>query len=163
MAVSLTPMMLDGFVGKNIRQICPLGFGTIGDSHNHCAHFVGHVLHLNSTLNLGLTCAGMVHIGKMDRKDGAVIRVNDIFNNAEDLQQACPTGCLVYFTVPGNMSNGLMGSMSKKHVGIYYQGHVYNYGNTRDAVRKDTVADLAQLYGSTTITLYTGYPVGART
>lgn len=154
--------VLEEYVGKNIEEICPLGFGKKGDSDNHCAHFVSHVLRLNESLGFGLTCAGMVHVGKKNRSAGGCIRVNNIFNNCEDLDGPCETGCLVYYTIPGNMSNGLMGSMSKKHVGIYYNNFVYNYGNTKDAVRKDTDTALTQLYGKTTITRYTSFPTGAQ-
>ncbi len=158
---SLSTALLDTFVGLSIEQICPLKFGTVGDDHNHCAHFVGHVLKLNSSVANGLTCAGMVYAGKKNPTAGALVRVNDIFNFCADIDEANPLGCLVYYTLPGNIkADGTMGSMRKKHVGICIEGYVYNYGNTNDKVRRDRVGDLARLYGKKTITLYTDLPMG---
>lgn len=156
---ALTLDFLDQFVGLSIEKICPLKFGTVGDSHNHCAHFVGHVLKLNNTNSNGFTCAGMMIAGKNHPEAGAVIRVNDIYNACVDLEEPDPLGCLAYYTVASNIKDGLMGTMSKKHVGICLQGYVYNYGNGKDAVRKDKVGDLSNLYGSKTITRYTKLPL----
>lgn len=158
---NLTAELLDSFVDLSIEDICPLGFGTVGDKHNHCAHFVSHVLKLNNTVTTGLTCAGMVYKGKKHPAAGGLIRVNNIFNYCADLDEPDDTGCLVYYTVPANIgSDGLMSDMSQKHVGICYKGHVYNYGNGKDMVRKDKVGDLRHLYGAKTITRYTVLPVG---
>lgn len=156
---SLTTMLLDEFVGLSIEQICPLKFGSIGDDHNHCAHFVGHVLKLNSSAANGLTCAGMVYAGKQNPTAGALVRVNDIFNICRDIAEPNPLGCLAYYTLPENINkDGAMGTMRQKHVGICIGGYVYNYGNKNDKVRRDKVDDLARLYGKKTITLYTALP-----
>lgn len=154
--------ILEAYVGKTVEEICPLGFGKKGDADNHCAHFVSHVLQINESMGFGLTCAGMVSMGKKNRAAGGCIRVNNIFNNCDDLASPCETGCLVYYTVPGNMSKGVMGSMSNKHVGIYYNGYVFNYGNTNDAVRKDPPEARIHHYGKSTIILYTCFPTGAK-
>jgi hypothetical protein len=115
----LSTTLLDSFVGKSIEDICPLGFGKIGDSENHCAHFVGHVLKLTSAVVQGLTCAGMVSTGKKHPQAGAVIRVNNIFNCCENIAQPASLGCLAYYTVKSNIAkSGLMGDMSHKHVGV---------------------------------------------
>lgn len=157
---SLTTALLDEYVGLSIEKICPLKFGTNGDDHNHCAHFVGHVLKLNSSVASGLTCAGMVWAGKKNPTAGALIRVDDIFNGCVNIDEPNPLGCLAYYTLPGNIkADGTMGSMRQKHVGICIEGYVYNYGNTNDKVRKDRVGDLAALYGKKTITLYTKLPM----
>jgi hypothetical protein len=161
MATLLTAGLLDGYVGKRITELCPLHFGTIGDKDNHCAHFVGHVLQLHHGVVHGTTCAGMSYDGKKHAAAGAVIRVNDIFNACDDLKEPCSTGCLIYYTLPENIHNGFMGTMSKKHVGICLGGYVYNYGNTHDAVRKDKLGDLDKLYGAKTIVRYTALPTGA--
>lgn len=156
---TLTADFLDKFVGKTIVDICPLKFGTIGDKHNHCAHFVGHVMKLNNASTNGFTCAGMVYSGKSHPDAGAVIRVNDLYNICIDIDEPDPLGCLAYYTLPNNIDkNGFMGTMSQKHVGICHGGYVYNYGNSKDAVRKDKVGDLAALYGAKTITRYTKLP-----
>jgi hypothetical protein len=157
----LSTACLDEFVGKGIEEICPLKFGKKGDSHNHCAHFVAHVLKLHRAVVPGTTCANMVYGGMKNATAGAIIRVNDIYNVCADLAAPEPLGCLAYYTVPANLDKeGMMGTMSQKHVGICLGGFVYNYGNTLDKVRKDNVGDLAQLYGAKTITLYTVLPTG---
>lgn len=158
---TLTATLLDSFVGKSVEDLCPLGFGKNSDDHNHCAHFVGHVLKLNNAVTTGMTCAGMVYIGKKYPTAGALIRVNDIYNFCADLEEPNPLGCLAYYTLKSNIgADGLMGTMRQKHVGICFEGHVYNYGNTNDKVRKDKVGDLANLYGKNTITRYTVLPMG---
>ena len=150
---------LDKFVGKGIEDICPHKFGKDGDGHNHCAHFVGHAMKLNNAATNGFTCAGMVYAGKKTPDAGAVIRVNDIYNICVDIDAPDPLGCLAYYTVPKNIDkDGYMKTMSQKHVGICFGGYVYNYGNSKDAVRKDKVGDLASLYGKATITRYTKLP-----
>jgi hypothetical protein len=153
---------LNLFIGKTVEDICPLGFGKIGDSHNHCAHFVSHVLKLNASLHIGLTCAVMVANGNKHSAAGACIRVNEVFNVCDDLGEPDENGCLVYYTLPGNMhKDGTMGDMSQKHIGIYSGGMVWNYGNTHDKVRRDMVSNLKHLYGTNTIILYTAFPAGA--
>jgi hypothetical protein len=151
--------LLDAFVGKPITDICPLGFGSAGDAHNHCAHFVGHVLKLNGQAVSGLTCAGMTSSGRAHRDAGATLRVNEIYNVCRKLDAPQPLGCLIYWTVPANISaEGVMGTMPRKHVGICFGDYAYNYGNTNDAVRKDRLGDRDTLYGSTTIVRYTAFP-----
>ena len=160
--ISINGGNLDPFLDKTVEDICPLGFGKIGDSHNHCAHFISHMLKLNSSLHIGYTCAGMVNLGSKHPAAGACIRVNEVFNACDGLEAPDENGCLVYYTLPDNIhKDGTMGDMSQKHVGIYCGGMVWNYGNIHDKVRKNRVTDLKDLYGSTTIVRYTGFPTGA--
>ncbi len=159
--LSISTAAMDAFVGKSIEDICPLHYGKVHDIENHCAHFVGHVLKLNSSLHIGYTCAGMASGGDKHPAAGACIRVHEIFNACNKLEKPAESGCLAYFTLKGNVGGGHMGNIPKKHVGVYFQGNVWNYGNTLDKVRKDPVGQLANLYGSDTITLYTKFPSGA--
>ncbi|MFL5331495.1 MAG: hypothetical protein ACJ8C4_21605 [Gemmataceae bacterium] len=164
MAVVLSASALDAFLDKSIDKICPLGFGKVGDVHNHCAHFVSHVLKLNSAQHIGYTCAGMVNLGKKNAAAGGCIRVNEIYNACDKLSTPDEAGCLAYFTLPGNMEkDGSMGSMADKHIGIYLGGMIWNYGNTKDQVRKSDVAFLGTLYGKSTIARYSKFPAGATT
>src|SRR5262245_4414361 len=94
----LSVAALDAFVGLGIEKICPLKFGKKGDEHNHCAHFVSHVLKLNADCGFGLTCAGMTSAGKKHGQAGACIRVHNIYNNCYDLNDPAAGGCLAYFT-----------------------------------------------------------------
>ena len=48
----------------------------------------------------------------------------------------------MFVTDAGNVKDNLMAQVPRKHVGIVWAGAVYNYGNTNQAVRKETsVAD----------------------
>src|SRR5262245_45098978 len=100
---ALSLALPDSFAGKAIHDMCPVKFGAVGDAHNHCAHFVSHVLKLNNTVGTGLTCAGMTHAGSKNPSAGGLIRVNDIYNMCEDLAEPCHIGCLAYYTVPDNI------------------------------------------------------------
>ena len=156
---TLNTDLMDTFVGKSILDICPLGFGKIGDTEHHCAHFVGHVLKLNSLIVKGATCARMTWNGSKHPTAGALIRVDEIYNMCSRLEEPLVSGCLAYYTVKTNIGKDLrMGSMSKKHVGICLGGFVYHYGNTLDKVAKVNVGDLAAHYGKSTITRYTHLP-----
>lgn len=159
----LSTAALDEYVGASIEEICVVGYGKVGDDENHCAHFVGHALSLHSGLGIGRTCNQMTFAGKSQGASGACIRVDEIYNFCDDLEAPAETGCLAYYTLSGNMHrDGTMGQMRKKHIGIYFQGLVWNYGNTKDQVRCDAVAGLKRLYGKNTITRFTEFPSGAK-
>ena len=82
-------------------------------------------------------------------KNGATIRVNDLFSASpiKDLLENKPAvvnECLIFVTISSNIKNiGSSYEMSthpKKHVGILYQGKVWNYSNTNNRVVSDTLA-----------------------
>ncbi len=143
---------LEAFVGKPIEKICGFGFGKTGDDQNHCAHFVGHAL--RHTGGQGLTCEQML-AKAMTKKHplhgqrGALLRVNDLYAGVTGKAKLDHTAAelpnltkgLIFVSVNSNYINGIegMGSQSRKHVGIIKDGHVIHYGNTADAVRKDTL------------------------
>jgi hypothetical protein len=160
--LNLTAELLDAYVGKPITDLCSLGFGSVGDEHNHCAHFVGHVLTLNHDANVGTTCASMIWEGRKKQEDGACIRVNEVFNRQTQLTEADEKGCLIYITTEGNVStkDGVttMGSHKRKHIGIYLDGNVWHYGNTKDKVKKQTLAEFEKHYSGKTVILYTEFP-----
>jgi hypothetical protein len=161
--LNLTPELLDAYVGKPITDLCPLGFGTIGDEHNHCAHFVGHALTLTGKANVGKTCAVMTWDGRTRPEEGVCILVNDLFNRQTQLTEADEKGCLIYITRPGNVTttkDGVttMETNKTKHVGIYLGGCVWHYGNTKDKVKRQTLAEFEQHYSGKTVILYTEFP-----
>jgi len=163
--LDLTSEGLSAYEGLSIEDICELGFGDCGDTQNHCAHFVGHVLALNHATNVGLTCAQMTHGGRKQPASGACIRVNEVFNRQSQLAEADEKGCLVYITMKSNVTGEgearVMGQQARKHIGIYLDGNVWHYGNTRDAVKRQTLADFKKHYSGDTIVLYTQFPKGA--
>ena len=57
---------------------------------------------------------------------------------------------LVFVTAKTNvtLSNKTMRNVPKKHIGIYDGTHIYHYGNTRDKVVKQTVAQFKSTFQS---------------
>jgi hypothetical protein len=95
MAVGLTTSILDTFVNKGIKDICPYQYEKDGD--NHCAHFVGHVLGLKT----GETCAKQtVNLNLRTKYNafGASIRVNEIFNSIGGGKRIDVTGAIAAMT-----------------------------------------------------------------
>ena len=74
---NLTRLMLDSYLGKNISEICPHGFGDA--ELNHCAHFVCHVMNVSAG---SVTCSKMSS-ERVAGRIGACIRVHELF-------AACP-------------------------------------------------------------------------
>lgn len=165
--LNLTEDWLDSYLNRPITRICTLGFGSVGDAHNHCAHFVGHVLSLNADTNVGLTCASMTRAGRRNSAAGACIRVHEVFNHTEDLDAGDDKGCLIYVTKASNFSQSasgwyVMGNIPRKHIGIYLGGVVWHYGNTKDKVKRQDLADFEatfeSVYGGNTAVRYTKFP-----
>lgn len=163
--LELTAEKLDFYLGEPISRICPLHFGTVGDQHNHCAHFVGHALKLNHQANVGTTCAAMTYDGRRQRDSGACIRVNELFNRCTQLEDADPHGCIVYITTPGNLTGRgtrrVMGQHPRKHVGIYLDGEVWHYSNSRDRVVRQSIDEFSQHYSGNPVMAYTAFPKAA--
>ncbi len=160
--LNLTATELDKYIGKSIEDICPLKYGTVGDEGNHCAHFVGHALTLNHKANVGLTCAGMTWEGRKKKDEGGCLRVNEVYNRVDHLQDADEKGCLICITMTSNVTKKgddyTMGSQSRKHIGIYLGGHVWHYGNTKDKVKKQALGEFKKHYSGKTIILYSKFP-----
>jgi hypothetical protein len=146
---------LDQYVGKNITQICQFGFGKVGDTANHCAHFVGHAL----ALSFGTTCRNMFSLPNLKKagliyESGASIRVNELYNALTDTEyrddfSEADIG-LIFVTVTGNYDrkNNRIGEFTKKHVGIIKNGNVWHYGNGNDRVRCDSVKTFISIFVS---------------
>lgn len=137
MARTVTKDILDAYVGKEITEICPVGYAARGD--NHCAHFASHALELR----YGFCCTGMKH-GQPEQ--GASIRCDELYNGLRetgpwDDTRAAQDGILIFITVNSNMDGNTMKSAARKHVGIVFGGKVYNYGNTEDKVRAEPTVD----------------------
>jgi hypothetical protein len=152
---------LDTFKGKDMSAICPLGFDDA--TQNHCAHFVCHVLKLNSS-HIGLTCEGMVSGKKKFAASGACIRVHQLFNYCENIAVPAELGCLIFITKATNVDrvSGLMGNIPDKHVGIYFHGDVWNYSNDAGMVLHETKAAFINRvdarYHGNTVVKYTVIP-----
>lgn len=146
--LKLSRHLLDGYVGKNIIDICAFGYSDAGLSH--CAHFVSHVLQLE----FGYTC------GRSGR-GGRNIRVHEIF-------RVCPQvgkfgdrpseSCLIFVTKSSNvnLTRRTMKNVPKKHVGIYCNGTIWHYSNLRDKVVTQRPTEFINHYPNQTNGLFYG-------
>lgn len=161
----VSPALLDSYLDKPIGQICLSGYNSAND--NHCAHFVSHVL----GLGFGLTCAAMgSRAGRPLR--GANIRVQEVFancpeaNQLNECSQALSAGLIVvsearhFISRPGvvNDARNLMSRLGRvhqirnvpaKHIGIYCNGTVWHYSNSRSKVVKQDLAGFIHHYPRT--------------
>ena len=137
----ITKGLLDSYVGKKVEEFCN-NFGQTGDSQNHCAHFVSHVL----GFRIGQLCNSMNFETRKDVDSGRTIRVNDLFNNCSERgywndKPKDLDCCLIFSALKTQLKNEndllVLSTHPKKHVGIYLRGNVYNYGNAKDKVRVD--------------------------
>lgn len=151
------------FEGKGMAEICPSGHAKT--SSNHCAHFVGHAL----DISVGLTCHGMT-TRKHRRGEKASLRVQEVF-------AACPhveeyeTGKsydrgLIFVSATKNFvkqgSKMVIRNVSKKHIGIYLNGTVWHYNNSRNKVVRQTPAEFIKHYSGQKNALWYGrMPAGA--
>jgi hypothetical protein len=154
---------LDAYVGQTVENFCNCGFGKIGDEHNHCVHFVAHVM----GYTFGAVCTDMMAKDPAKAGKGRTIRVNDLFNNCPDRgswnsKPATLHFCLIYAVhrdgvIAGNPVK--ISTQRRKHVGIYLNGSCYNYHNTRnESVQIDGVDRFRNLYGPATQIFYSQFP-----
>jgi hypothetical protein len=149
-AVSLE--MLNEYLGKDIKDICPYGF--TNKTENHCAHFVSHVL----TLTFGYTCQKLGTGGESGRN----VRVQEVFAQCPRVGKfddpSRPATCLVFVTKPSNvnLAQKHISNVPKKHIGICCNGTIYHYSNTRDKVVTQTPAEFILHYRGQTNALFFG-------
>jgi len=150
----ITAQQLDSYLGKSIGAICPNGYTTSADHHS--AHFVSHVLGYNS----GITCQMMGN----GRGPGATIRLQDLFSHCKSagvwsLRPATLSPCLVFIARASsvNLAAKSWSNAPRQHVGIYMNGFIWYYSNSRQQVIKATpsqfklqypASDTAMFYGS---------------
>lgn len=129
---------LQGYVGKGITDICTTSFDSA--TENHCAHFVSHVL----DLSIGTICGSMKWA---TRGTGVSIRCDELYNGLtqkgkwEDRPTDKEDGMLVFVLSARGVSNGVMQAIRQKHVGILYDGKVFNYSNSKKKVVADASID----------------------
>lgn len=125
---------LEDTLGKSIAEICDGRFHST--SSNHCAHFVSHIAGIEFPYNCKQFNGG--------NGAPANIRVQEIF-------PACPLvgkwedadldrEQLVFVTKASNvdLAEKTIVNVPQKHVGIYSEGMVYHYSNSRNEVVKWT-------------------------
>lgn len=134
---------LDAYLGKDIGQICPLGYDS--PHENHCAHFISHLL----GFSFGYTC-GMVKTGT---GQAASIRVQEVFARCPsvgtwDQRPPALNQCLAFITAAGDvhLSTRKMDNVPKKHVGILTNGVIWHYSNSLQQVVNQTPEQFKQHY-----------------
>jgi len=146
-----TADLLNGFVGKNIKDICDCGYHN--NSDNHCAHFVSHAL----GFHFGYTCKHQTGKGQI----GANIKVQQLFakcqavGNWEDREKKA---CLVFVTDESNveLETQEMENAPKKHVGIFLNDTIWHYSNSKMKVVTQTPQAFSHHYPGPNIALFYG-------
>ncbi len=143
---------LDAYLGQNISEIC--GSEYKNDADNHCAHFVSHVM----GFSFGFTCKGMT--GKGDK--GYCIRVHEVFAQCPEVgkwEKRTATACLV-FIIAGSSNVDLaaktMANVPRKHIGIYVDGTIWHYSNSRDKVITQTSEEFSHHYSGSDVPMFYG-------
>lgn len=142
--MNVTAPLLASYEGMDIGSICLNGYASTGSGHNHCAHFVAHVL----GYHFGRTCERMVsHSQRLG--DRATRSVKEIFRRCANKQvvlqsQRYQPAKILFVTPESNLrqQNGelsLGGSMTR-HMGIACGVFVWHYSNRQRKVVKQ-VAD----------------------
>jgi len=144
---------IENYLAKNIKDIC--GSDYHNDKTNHCAHFVSHVM----GYSFGYTCKNETGKGTT----GAAIRVHELFSRCPKVglwkdKPAKDKTCLAFVTAASNVKLGTKTilNVKRKHVGIYKDGNIYHYSNTKDKVVKQTPDEFSTHYRGTNITVYFG-------
>lgn len=155
---------LDSYLDQTVADFCGR-YGSVGDSFNHCAHFVSHVLGLRIPGAALCSNVGSSTYSYAERAQGYCIRVNQVFNSCENRARWSDAGesgtCLIVATIPANIESGspvAIGQMSRKHIGFHVNGQVYHYSNTRDLVVRQPVGEFRNHYGAETVLLRCDLP-----
>jgi hypothetical protein len=136
-------MKLSETLNKTIADFCRNNFN--GSEDNHCAHFVCHLLELDS----GYDCK--TH--KNGKHPGAGLRVQELFAECPLVGEwkGAPQGIkIVFVTDKSNvdLAAHTMRNVPKKHVGIFSEGQVYHYSNKQDFVIRQTPEDFLTRFQS---------------
>lgn len=130
--------------GRNISDICANGYHNSKD--NHCAHFVSHVL----GFSFGYTCKQLTGRGE----SGANVKVQEIFSMCPQVGKWRNRGnvdpCLVFVIHPLEVNVALkeMNNVPRKHIGIYVNGTIWHYSNSRDKVVTQKPEEFVKHYPS---------------
>jgi peptidoglycan hydrolase-like protein with peptidoglycan-binding domain len=160
-APSIGRALLQGFENRHISAICT-EVRFVDDTQNHCAHFVNHVL----GFDFPLTCGGL--LGRPGA--AANIRVHETFARCPAVGEfdARPADapCFAFITkrTAVDLAARTMANIPKKHIGIYCDGEIWHYSNTRDKVVRQRPEAFAKHYTGAGFALFFGtFPEGAHT
>ena len=143
------------YINKPISDICSNGYHKSSD--NHCAHFVSHIL----GFRFGFKCSAMT--GKGESANAANIRVQEVFARCPEIgkwtdKPLSTISCLAFVTSAANvnLSTKTMINHPRKHIGVFHNGKIYHYSNSRDKVVEQTPEAFARHYSGADITVYYG-------
>ena len=149
----ITVNQLNAYLGKNISQICTLGYADPND--NHCAHFVCHVM----GYQFGFTCRNM----KSGTGTPANIRVQEVLPRCPSVgtwatRPANITACLVFITAASNvhLDSKTMDNVPRKHVGIFLLGNIWHYSNGHSKVVQQTPQEFSHHYPAPSNAMFYG-------
>jgi len=101
--------------------------------------------------------------GKGDLSDAASIRVHEVFSKCKKVgewsaKSASAKFCLAFVTSPSNINlkTKKMRNHPRKHIGIFHNGAIYHYSNSKNKVVKQSPAAYAKHYKGNDITVYYG-------
>ncbi|MCV0396249.1 MAG: hypothetical protein K5872_04255 [Rhizobiaceae bacterium] len=162
---AVTQQVLDGLLGQTVTDYCGK-YGSVGDTINHCAHFVSHVLDLRIPGAALCSNVGNSTYTYEERRNGVCVRVNQVYNScngraAFDAAVTCHTPRIIVATIADNVRGDnppVVGDHPRKHIGFLLGTNVYHYSNTRDAVVCQPVGEFASHYGSRTVLYVSDLP-----
>lgn len=143
------------YLGKHISEICKNDYHN--DADNHCAHFVSHAL----GFRYGFKCRDMT--GKGHASTSANIRVHEIFARCRSVGEwstkpADMRLCLAFVTSAANvnLSEKRMRNHPKKHIGVFLNGKIFHYSNSRNRVVEQSPLLYAKHYAGNDVQVFYG-------
>lgn len=149
---------LESLLGKSISDLCGNRFHD--PDANHSAHFVSHALGFTFSFNCREYLGG--------RKEGANIRVHEVFGHCprvgwwEDAEENVDQLVFVIRRDAVDLARKRMQNIARKHIGIYSDGWIYHYNNSRDRVVRQTPDEFLKrfqaLYGGDQALFFGTFP-----
>jgi hypothetical protein len=149
---------LKALLGKNISELCGNRFHD--PDANHSAHFVSHALGFTFSFHCKEYLGG--------KQEGANIRVHEVFGHCprvgwwEDAEENVDQLVFVIRRDAVDLARKRMQNIARKHIGIYSDGWIYHYNNSRDRVVRQTPVEFLQrfqaLYGGDQALFFGTFP-----
>lgn len=150
-----TRLLMKSYEGRSIGEICANGYSDTGQGHNHCAHFVSHVM----DYRFGRTCERMV--ARINRQVPGVTRsVKEIFLRSANkaILTDCttfPKPCLLFVTPGSNIRERQgelrMGGSMTRHMGIAVGSQVWHYSNRQRKVKVQPASTFVNHFRGATV------------
>ncbi len=153
----ITKETLEDLFDTHISDHCEQGM--TADNLNHCAHYVSHELGYEFGYQFGYQCGNQTD----SAGEGSTIRVQEVFARCPEVglwadKPAALKKCLAFITKKTNvdLKRRVMSNVPRKHIGIFCDGHIYHYSNSRDKVVKQTPDQFSRHYSGTGYAVFYG-------